>query len=550
MVKITQVRLWNDVGYLEGDTCAPKIGALLPTPTYISTDVIIPSKDRLFSELQLTVPHNLVDSASYIEITLDYGNETYVYYGWVDEVSIRSEERTNISYHIDHWRTYIDKCTFKGGYLENSTSSDFPQQFAMNRWSVDRVIFMMENSERLSTDPQSHIANRPMQWLYFSLASTEATPELGIQVLSLLCCAPIRDQDTYIKDVDTADSRKTLTLSDVVLNRWDEVLKMDPKKIKGAWLSPLPPEALGGTGTQSDPFYLRRGSYEDRRSAWKCANKQGSNASVFVCYKENSADDSQFMERGYSESGLISNDTTRFVITGFDGEPIGELPWGVQVSSIKYRMCMSVTSCYIQVRPNINGPAEGMSWTIPCMPLDMLENAWSSYSYSGQKDYDRSMRNTKLVSGALSTIASAGGTSATVGSLLAQNKGSAVLGTAIAQGSSGFGLMETFIEQQRREQLVQRQSASLLGTGNGFDGIYYGRSPALIVMKGDAPSIRRRANNLAQYGYTVGEYRDDLNSLIRAGGTLRISDLTVLGDVPAESKRYIKNKLAQGVRMI
>ena len=184
------------------------------------------------------------------------------------------------------------------------------------------------------------------------------------------------------------------------------------------------------------------------------------------------------------------------------------------------------------------------------MPLDMLENAWSSYSYSGQKDYDRSMRNTKLVSGALSTIASAGGTSATVGSLLAQNKGSAVLGTAIAQGSSGFGLMETFIEQQRREQLVQRQSASLFGTGNGFDGIYYGRSPALIVMKGDAPSIRRRSNNLKQYGYTVGEYKDDLNTLIRAGGTLRISDLTVLGDVPAESKRYIKNKLAQGVRMI
>ena len=79
MVKITQVRLWNDVGYLEGDTRCPKIGASLPTPTYISTDVIIPSKDRLFSELQLTVPHNLVDSASYIEITLDYGNETYVY---------------------------------------------------------------------------------------------------------------------------------------------------------------------------------------------------------------------------------------------------------------------------------------------------------------------------------------------------------------------------------------------------------------------------------------------------------------------------------------
>ena len=154
------------------------------------------------------------------------------------------------------------------------------------------------------------------------------------------------------------------------------------------------------------------------------------------------------------------------------------------------------------------------------------------------------------MSGALSTIASAGGTSATVGSLLAQNKGSAVLGTAIAQGSSGFGLMETFIEQQRREQLVQRQSASLLGTGNGFDGIYYGRSPALIVMKGDVPSIRRRSNNLKQYGYTVGEYKDDLDSLIRAGGTLRISDLTVLGDVPAESKRYIKNKLAQGVRMI
>ena len=88
-------------------------------------------------------------------------------------------------------------------------------------------------------------------------------------------------------------------------------------------------------------------------------------------------------------------------------------------------------------------------------------------------------------------------------------------------------------------------------SGTGFDSTRFGFSNITLVrLSADAYSQTQRTNDISLYGVHVSEPKTSCQSLIDAGGPVQIDNAVVTGPVPVEAKQYIRQRLAQGVRMI
>ena len=254
-------------------------------------------------------------------------------------------------------------------------------------------------------------------------------------------------------------------------------------------------------------------------------------------------------------NGALTTDTTKYIITGFDGEIVGELPWGKSVSTLYYRVVISGNSCYMQIRTNKNGHAEGTCFTIAAPVVDTVENAISTYNYSGQREYDMTMRQL----GVYQQIA--GSTQSAIGGAIAGGVSGA--GPAGIAAGAGLGLGTSLLSaglsqyvwnpavQEAQDVLVSKQSSGLLVSGaNYIDVIFLGRSPRLVKMIADSASINRRSSVLGRFGYSVNTVYDSCQSLINSGGPLQISNLSIRGNAPAEAKQYVKALFERGVKLV
>ena len=553
-MKITKLRAWDDVGYTKGAVELPNLGSLstLPSPdNSITSKDLHPSVERQFSELKLQVSSwDDWRFTSYIEVTMAPNADspsTFVYYGWVDSVDLLSDTSSycmiSLKWEVDWWRTFAGSASLEAGRILRrpfDNEADTPIQGYPYKY----------RTSALSTLISPMTAGGYETWWILAAISDTLGSDKVVRYISW----PINgNYDLYSDDGATPPvQKKIITTAETFSGLWDEIVGVDPSAVLGAWLLPYPP--MTSTQISGDGY----GTNMHASTFWK---------DVIVTHTiGGSPEDRVFFETlnvqnpfGYfpSKSGAITERTSTeknpVFLTGFTYEKLLEVPVGMSIKNYTYRVMASATECYLEIRfAGGNSRTEGLCLTIPAPALDLTENAWSSYQYSGQREYDIDARNLATVQQGIEGTISGGVQGGIMGGFSQIGAGAgAIAGMAGAAVSSLIDYAVINPEVQRfQDRLHAKQTAGILISGSAMAVFAHGTVPMIAAMSPDTYSADLIAAERAQKGIVVDEENSSCGTEIGMGsGYWQIAELVVGGQIPVQAKAYIAARFAAGVRL-
>ena len=605
------VEIWRDTGFTEGSVEVPSKTSSLPSPTYTFYNVNTP-RDSLFSTLKLAHAFEDLYDCSYLRITLDMNNGADVtLYGWIDAVSCGSDTAeypvTNIDWHPDLWRSYINSAQFGAGLVTRRPyGSDCPPQVYPYRFK--------DVQEENVIVPRSNI-----WWVVFkfvhkmkflsSLITANCIGTFPIDIDSPNTMFTVSGPDMGGSDNVTA---KTIPYNFLAAGFFEEFLKLDPNTLVSVFLSPVCPFDVT----------VSSNTYSGDLSVYRAQPIPNSDYFGFLV----KADSNPFKEYTVNTSALKTDDVFTTVITDFMGNTVGAIPWGFTIDTWKYRVVMDANQGYIDLRgfpkyteygvtvTETRGtmtPVLGTDYTIPLIPMEITDNTLGSYNWSGQRSADRQAIQNQALMGIMTGIAGMPGDVAS-GYLFANAGGSKRMeyedirhrGDALRAWNSmvdnpswsGFGMMgnpsraeyanagkqlgymnaatgammratgamsaiglgasavtsliSMGMQDAQNVKMHAAQTNNLALLGTGFDPFNYGQPITAVTLMPDAYSRNQREQDLAINGAKVSEPRQDITSLIDSGGPLQIMNPVVKGPIPTPAKEYIKQRLESGVRII
>jgi len=557
-VKITGLRGWNDVGYVQGGIEQPSISTITTGLAAGSEDVKVtsdlhPAIADQFSKLK--VPITAWEDwrmLSYIEVTMTPNANTtpatsYIYYGWVDRVSLISDTSgqavVQIDWTVDWWRTFLTGASLDAGRILRrpfDNEADTPIQGYPYKY----------RTSGLSTLISPMTAGYYETWWILAAVSDTLGSDKVVRYISW----PINgNYDLYSDDGAVPPvQKKIITTAETFSGLWDEIVGVDPSAVLGAWLLPYPPMTSSQISGDGYATNMHASTF------WK---------DVIVTHSiGGSPVDRVFFETlnvqnpyGYfpSKSGTITEFTSTeknpIFLTGFTYEKILEVPVGMSIKNYTYRVMASATECYLEIRfAGGNSRTEGLCLTIPAPALDLTENAWSSYQYSGQREYDIDARNLATVQQGIEGTISGGVQGGIMGGF--SNIGAGLGAIAGVTGAATAALIDYAVinpEVQRfQDRLHAKQTAGILISGSAMAVFVHGTAPLIALMSPDAYSASLIAAERAQKGIAVDEECADCGTQVGTGGGYwRISELIVTGDIPVEAKRFIASRFDAGVRL-
>ena len=555
MSTITQIRLWYNTGFTEGCIEVPKINDSLPLPALTYDASFTPSTSDIFSRLKLRVPYTTLMNCSYLSISLDMNNGAdKVFYGWIDKVNIISDTESNplteILWHVDLWRTYISSVTVGSGMVNRrpllTNDSVPPQSYPYRSIEVtDEPIYFDYGG---TSDGSKWTVVFTYNYNYTSYETLEdGTQRVDINYTS----SGVGQFDvsrTNANERQSVGSYTSPSLFEVIYGQWDELLGLDPESIKSVFIFP--------SDNMVSPYIY---------SPYKISQPE---SAVCGFYKADGIWTAQDAVCLRLTSPIMTDDNYTYYITGFDGEIIGALPWGVPITTLSYTTFIESSSAYLQIRAHgVDSHVMGTCFTIPLPTLELSANAWSSYVYSGARSADlmqkqleaeqaRESTYVSTISNVSSSVASSamlgslGGPVGSLGGALIGGASSLISGTIGAEANYALTTKYNDAFQDIADYRTARQTNGLLMSGTGLSTLILMRIPSIIKASKDQYSIQQRANDISLYGVHVSEPRSSCQSLIQQGGPIQITNAVVTGSVPVEAKQYIRQRLAQGVRMI
>lgn len=590
MSSITELRVWRDTGYRDGALEVPSKTSSLPSPTYTFTDVLQPSRDSLFSVIKLKHEFEYLYDCSYLAVDYEWSDGTrFTIYGWIDAVSCTSDTDTNpvttIAWHVDHWRTYLPKADFGAGKVlrRKPTSSDPPQSYPSYLWRAT------ESTDILPVYHWSRL-NGDIWWVYMNYNTSGS-----VTATNTVCFPVMKGDDGYLNhrlsigySTQTKTSGKAPSLVDALNGSVDEALSINPDSVFGVFISPVAPCSFDIVEPEGDTVF-----FGIDPTKWSVDTKGD------YTYFYGGTNVNAYPVQHISFEPKTSGDTEGFVLVGPDNSPIASFPWGYTIGSLDYTTVNNDTSMYIRFRVNDkNSGAEGTEWSWPLPSLPLNSNALSGYVYSGEREYNRRMQDEQRSASFWSSIASLGGEAANAGVMGAvagatqqgevskdyrmtvanpatgaatdpfvvpipkRTSGAAV--GALAGGAAGLlggvisAVGSNYVQGLANEQYLNydyqyrsSQASSLTIAGTGEDVVMHGRNAfSLVRLEMDSYSKDNRQRDIGIYGVHVSESRTDCNTLINQGGPVQIANCNVTGPIPVESKQYIVNRLAGGLRLV
>lgn len=554
------VSLYLDVGFTEDSVEVPKVGRTLPDPigTY---DVSSITKDRLFSSFRVKAQYSDIQNTTYLAIQFPFSDITF--YGWVDDVSLLSIDNPlcEVSWHVDLWRTYLSYCTFGSARVLNRPYSDtLPPQPYPARYRTAVIRDSLGEFLKIATA----IGDRDIWWCYCYLTSVDSSAKTtGLRTVFFPVASRPSGQVHYALRFSGADKNCPM-ISDLIKGTLDETLGIDPSSIISVFLSPQSPRS--GITVDSGTVNIPEGT-----------------PSTFSLLTMNTAtvghitDPAFFSPITYTLSTpRATTDQETYTVTDMSGDTVYTLPWGITTSSYTVRTVLTSSGGWVEIRfgafqapSGFESTSEGMTARVPLPTLDIGSNAYSSYTYSGMRDYEIQQRDIESKQRMYNGLASSA-TSAFSGGLVGGLVGK---GTSTAGGSAGMigvgavlgaasqavtsltsRAMDDYmapIIQGNRDTYMSRQTSGLVLSGSGLDCLINGFSGlALTALVMDVYSQTQRSRYFSLYGATVDEPTPDVTTLLSTGGPLRMVDLVVGGSVPNHAKSYIRTRLEQGVRLI
>ena len=130
MATITSVVFWKDTGFTEGCPEIPSVNNSLPSPYIEYGTGFRPSKLDFFNKMKVPDDYVALMDVSYMRVVYSSSNSLPItIYGWVDDVSIVSDNPDNpvteVSWHIDYWRTYSSRATVLRTGRSRQTSAGY-----------------------------------------------------------------------------------------------------------------------------------------------------------------------------------------------------------------------------------------------------------------------------------------------------------------------------------------------------------------------------------------------------------------------------------------
>ena len=537
------VQIWRDCGYTEGTLEVPSKTSSLPTADYQYSIPSVP-RDQMFSSFTVKAPYTDLFDCSYLRISYDIqGATSLVVYGWIDRVSVMSDTvdspSTRVDWHIDYWRTYLSKATFGAGMVKRrpliSDDQVPPQSYPYRYRTV--------NSSR------TLITNTGIWWLIVNLSANVEESVAQNATGGTTLAWPISQTSDSAINLNTGSVNVACPSRwSVIRGAWDELLGLDPEAVKSVFLSPVAPCSYT-MDTSTNTVTIANSSVTYYTYTLPDLTPSITTAAAVI------ADTKAIDKFSTAIATTTTNDTSEWVITGFDGEPIGALPWGLAVDTYDYRLIIDSSSAYIQIRfgESIQSNAVGLTFTIALIPVEVTSNAWSSYVYSGarQADLDQRRVNTeKAVETAMINAPSKIASSVASGDPL-KAVSSVVSSVTDIASAQYLGDKYNAKFQDIADYRKANQTPGLIMSGTGFDVFRNGFTGIqLRELKVDSYAYTQRYTDITLYGAHVSEPTADCSSLIAAGGPLVISNLNVTGDMPVEAKHYFRNRFESGVRII
>lgn len=568
MAEITKIEFWNDVGFIDGAVEIPNLSAadpINPDITLSPTDPIVPSKDRFFSEIKIKAHYSELLTVSYMRLTIDLKNSLdvdvpHTFYGWVDSVELVSDgslPNTVIRWHIDEWRTWKSAVTFGSGHVKRRPFRDLASTPIQN-YQV-RYLKLSDYLENILTVKKGEDTYYPGEqdiwWVIASINKSSQIRTFFYPVFMNLDNHPTATipsfQFTDLNNNNATTTGNGITISSIYFGNFDEfinsALGVTVDAVNGVWLSPICPyqdeSTITGVGKTADPlvFTTQPTGYSSVR---------GSILTLGTEQKKISRTKTLL-------TPLTSDENNRYVLTALDGTKLLDLPYGYTVTSVTTTLVIEPDGPYFEISFNNGsyGNLEGLTVNVPLLSFPVNSNAYNSYVYSGQRDYDREMRTVRSNSNAWKSSAGGAGSGAMMGAF-----GPAGLAIGAAGGATGgmvgYGvemLYENDKEQQLTDRLQASQPSTMILSGNTL--ISYLRMYLFAIRKiePDSYSAMQITNTRALFGISVDELMSSCDTLIRSTsptGYYNIQNLIISGDIPVSAKRWIREKFRAGVRLI
>ena len=546
---ITKLKMWKDPGYTQGCTEVPPAGSKkLPTPDYTldTGQTLRPRKNSTLTALELPLNFSAVFEMSYLYLEASDGAGNLALFGWIESIeqTASSEAAVLIRWNVDWWRSYSADVTWGIGRITRCSDASLrrPPDFTprYNKFSLYAEI-----------DDDKH-----EDWIIVSYQDTESS---GDTISKILIWAAGKRCLAGSPPVTVGN---TPTLKDCYNGTLDEKLGLDPAAISGIWVSPVCPCDSVTVGTDAG------GSYYNMSQATAGAPITKSGYGVPWISQDKIRTHTAYI----SEITQAADDLTTYGVTDQYGSLVGTFPWQsvgntspggilvkVDVGSASASLLIyqdSPNKFYTQTR---FAGAAGCLIRLPLPVIPVNSNAWSSYVYSGQREYE--METAKINQdqrfvGNLLGVGQSAATGAVGGGVAAGGTG-ALIGSA---ANTGLSLATSFIQndidttfrdrlQDVTDKMHINQSSNLLIPGDGMTWVNVSHKPCIVKIEPDAVSKAQYEDMVTYNGYPVERF-GNVSSFIAAGGALQISDLNLTGDVPPAGKRAIKMMLENGVRII
>lgn len=424
------------------------------------------------------------------------------------------------------------------------TGSGGPQSTVEIRWHLDYYLSYPNTgygAGRILRGPASYARpdpSEPRRWVYSDKTVLSNTWAAGGDKFVLLIYQKTENSNTSVEYLDWkigetitsgGVSYSTLNISQLYQGLLEEKLGIDPDTIIGCWISPFD---MAGTSTQ----ILTHGTY--------AAHVVGLTTATYI----------------NNVTAVTPGDNDLYIVTDQNGQRVGEVGWGCTFDKITVTTDAGAEGCRIRIVFEDTSKAdwigEGRVVEIPAIPVPVTSNAWSSYVYSGQREYDKTTARINQEKQLVNSVAGIGTSAiggAVAGSMVAPGAGtvagavagivSGTVGAGVSYFSSGHYDRKA---QEATDRLMANQSGNIVLGGGGPNWLrddWY-----LVHLVRDSVSAAEMSDEQSELGYRTDSYSADCTTLISGGGGLKIEGLEVK-DVGPAGQRYISSLFARGVHL-
>ena len=476
---------------------------------------------------------------------------THSIYGWIDSyepVATKGPSvNTRIRWHVDYWMTLNEIMR-----LEIKYPTHYETGIAFGQGRIKRGPASLARPDPGNPRKWVHSSNIPIKrsgdekgpWIIVHYTKTiKVTPPGAQDPLSYtrfyIAFWGVQEQTIVSQGV----TYYTIPITDVYSGMLEEYMGIAPSSIIGVYFSPVPPvpETIIGFSHYTPSQGLNFG--------WH-------NYAAGVVPPE-----TYHITFG---NEIATGDNEKYVVTDPIGTVYGTLPWGQAADRVVASVDVGSSGAWLNLEFK-NGAVseeygEGRKMQLPLISAPITSNALSEYVLSGQQEYDRTTARIQQEQNLKSGIAGIGTSvigGAVAGTVAAPGIGT-IAGAAAGPALGAIGLAANYFiqgETDRKTQeatynLMANQVSNVLISGGGSNWWYHGLGIWRIVKLVRDPVSAAELNiEQSELGYVTDYYVPDCDTIIKAGGPLRIEGLQLKGAVTVAAKQYIAALFARGVHI-